>query len=475
MLMRRAPFFAILSAGLLSVAGLLRAGDSPPVDFDNGRDASGIIEHARKQGRLRYALPLDPIKEAGPQPAGLETLPALPEPSIEVETTGRLELPTGTGCEQDPGKDDPGGETPSLCAASKAATRNLKAAALVPVTGPYEPLPRDNPEYKESIALRERIIGDVGVTGTIPPPVREALLNRWNLLDAKRTELIQAARPLDTDDERLSRFARRLNVWLDRINQRRTVLNANAATYNRLCLGRPLPDDEFRQCEAYRSRFNNCVDRHNASLGERNRLAGVWQSGKQCLESRGIPFREMVANWANRTVKIWNLDATKALAGGCRKVKSVRITPANPVPLRTGGDTLTLQGFPVHEEGEGSPCPIVSWEWSKFSDDGDIGTLTPLSDPSMAQLVTGPREGVGSVILKVTDSMKNTAERAVPVRVSAAVDTCELDALASHPRVRDICVYKCAGSRPSGPLDVYGMPDPANPGQLKCRPFILQP
>lgn len=468
--MRRIPF----SAALLLLAGILRAGDSPEIDFNNGRDASGIIEHARKQGRLRYALPLDPIEEAGPQPAGLETLPALPEPSIEVETTGKLPLPTGTGCEQDPGKDDPGGETPSLCAVSKAASRNLKATMLVPITGPYEPLPRDNPEYKDSIVLRERLMGDVGKTGPVPPPVRDALLNRWNLLDAKRTELIRAARPLDTDDERLSRFARRLNVWFDRIMQRKAVLDANAATYNRVCLGRPLPEDEFRQCEAYRSRFNSCVDRHNASLRERNRLAGVWQSGKECLVRRGVPFREMVANWANRTVKPWISDAIKALEGSCRKVKSVRITPANPVPLRTGGDTLTMQGFPVHEEGEGSPCPIVDWKWDKFNDQGDIGTLLPLPEPSMTQLVTGPREGVGSVILTVTDSMKNTAERAVPVRVSAAVETCDLDGPSSHPHVNDFCVYKCPG-RPSGPLSVYGMPDIANPGKMICRPFILKP
>lgn len=469
--MRRIPF----SAALLLLAGLLRAADSPPVDFDNGRDASGIIEHARKQGRLRYALPLDPIEEAGPQPAGLDSLPALTEPAIEVETTGKLPLPIGTGCEQDPGADDPGGETPSLCAVSKAASRSRGATTLVPITGPYEPLPRDNPEYKESLALRERIIGDVGVTGPIPPPVREALLNRWNLLDAKRTELILAARPLDTDDERLSRFARRLNVWFDLIMQRKAVLDANTATYNRLCLGRPLPDDEFRQCEAYRSRFNSCVDRHNASRRERNRLVGVWQSGKQCLEARGVPFREMVANWANRTVKPWISDAIKALAGDCDAVKRVNMSPPNPTDLMTGGDTLRMQGFPVHEGNGENPCPIKKWDWKKVPRRGDIGTLTEASEPSMATLVTGPQEAFGAVDLVVTDSKGNTGPGSVVVTVKSALQTCALIEEVSHPRVRNRCEYRCRNSRPWGPLDVYGMPDIANPGEMICRPFILDP
>lgn len=469
----------LLCAGLLSLTGVLRAGDAATVDFEENRDSSGIVEQARRQGRLRYASPLAAIRGVDEDPSGVwssPSSPGLPEsdasPMPGVGTTGNLGLPAETGCERHPpSKDDPQGETPSLCVATSSPTVVRKSVAA-PITGPYEPLPRDNPEYAESVQLRDRINGGVGKLAPVPPPVRDALLSRWNQLDARRSELIQAARPLDADDERLSAFAARLRLWSDRIWQRRAILEANLATYNRLCLGRPLPEDEFRQCNDYRIRFNKCVDAHNASVDERSRLVGIGQDGLRCLRSRGDAFRVQVTNWINLTVKPWIVDAKKALEeGDCEAVKSVNITPRNPPPLRAGGETLTLQGFPVHEEGK-NPCPIKDWKWDKVNSEGDIGSLT--DEESIARLVTGPNEAVGSVVLTVTDSKGNARERAVPVRVRASVETCRLEAGISHPHVKNVCAYLCPdGSRPAKPLDDYGIPDPSNPGDLMCRPFIL--
>lgn len=468
----------VLCAVLLPLAGVLRAGDAEKVDFNRDRDSSGIVEHARQQGRVRYALPLAAIMGVEEDSADIwsathplaEVVPDSAPRSV-VDAAGKLPLPSGTGCEQHPPSgDDPGGETPSLCAAA-ASSSTVKTAALAPITGPYEPLPRDNPEYRESVALRDQINGGVGKRAPVPPPVRDALLNRWNQLDTRRSELILAARPLDADDERLSAFATRLRLWSDRIWQRRAILEANLATYNQLCLGRPLPEDEYKQCDSYRLRFNSCVDAHNASVRERSRLVGIGQDGLRCLESRGNSFRTQVVNWVNLTVKPWIVDARKALEESCDPVKSFRITPRNPPPLKVGGEVLTLRGFPVHEAGT-NPCPIKDWKWDKVNSEGDIGALS--DEESIARLTSGPNEAVGSVVLTVTDSMNNTAERAVPVRVRALVETCDLDAASSHPHVRYICTYRCPdGSRPAGSLDDYGIPNPVSPGELMCRPAIL--
>ena len=179
-------------------------------------------------------------------------------------------------------------------------------------------------------------------------------------------------------------------------------------------------------------------------------------------------------NWASLRIKPWITDARKAIENACDPVKKVRLVPANPPPIRTGGDILTLRGFVVY--GGDKPCPIVRHTWTKLNSTGDIGNLVEDSaDQTLATLTTGIMEAVGAVVLEVQDSQDNVERGSSVVTVSASVRTCELNKLASHPFVKNFCQYICVNSTPSGPLDDFGIPDPTDPSGLKCRPFVLQP
>lgn len=467
--MRRQEVFAVLLAGLICAATSSLAGD-PAVDFNNGRDKSGIVEAAVKKGKKRWANPLAKINEPSNKFVELDGLPrrtsveARIEPS-EPASQGRLPLPTGVACDQlPPSSDDPGGGTPALCAPSKARQPSIEnpAAKTVPITGPYEPIPRDNPDYQDALALKSQLEG-VGVAkpidriGAIPPPIRDGLLSRWPPLDSKRTELIGAARPLDADDEALSRFAFRLNVWLDNIFQRRRILESQGGEYDRLCLGRPLPDDEFAQCKAYQSRLNSCIGSHNASLSERNRLAGVWQDGKNCLLTRGGAFRARVINWVNDIVRPWTEDVRKALANSCDPLVSVTATAAPPTigPRKNS----VLSAIPKYSNsGPGSkPCP-TTYKWTP-SQTG-MGLLITPSDRQQTTFQSSGMPGSQDFRVAATDNF-STKVGGVVVTVAGGV-RCLVERHYDPGEDTTTCNYSCP---------FHGVFSQTHAGDVPCPEF----
>lgn len=462
--------WALAAACLAFSVGPLEAGDTLKVDFDNGGDSTGIVEHARRQGRMRRApvpLPMSEIK----QPEDLERLGLLMgfarehkfvPPQAESPKMGRLPLPSGVACDQMPvSKDDPGGPTPSLCIAGKDRSRHEVAPSntnFVPVTGPYEPLPRDNQDYKESVELKPQLgpVGDVIKSASPdmlskfagpfpPPPIRGPLHVRWNEFDTMRTNFIADARRLDADDEAQSQFAYRLNKWLDNIRARKPVLDYQLSEYNRLCMGRQLPDDEFRQCKDFVTRYNNCVRAHNASLAERDRLAGVWQDNKRCLQSRGDAFRAQIVNWANVKIKPWLSDAKAAIAAACNRLRALELLPVNP-KVATGGKALIFRAW-AYFEGEAKQCP-VSYLWSA---DPAIGSLAVSPGSQLvATLTSGPSEAVGKVIVEGVDTTGEKRRAESLVSVVDLVQVCEVERVDCRPSgelIINECNYYCCGDK----------------------------
>jgi hypothetical protein len=412
--------------------------------------------------------PLPKLEERLPE---LEALRLL-HPAVEnyqalkfrepVLPKGRLPLPTLACDQMPPSGDDPGGETPSLCLDAKSAKRGESAGQsgtnFAPITGPYEPLPRDNEEYRQSIDLKEKLgTAGEGIVATvsllpsgkdrsIPGHVRNALLTRWFALDQERTNLIIAARPLDSDDEALYRFAVRINTWYDRIVARKRVLDSNISDYNRLCLGRQLPRDEFEQCEAYRIRGNKCVDSHRASLAENERLVGVWQSGKKCLEARGTDFRTWVLNWINQVIKPWIGDTTQALENACDRLISLSATATPPVITPRGSSTFAA--IPKYADTGEKPCP-TKFMWDPFG--SAIGQINSQRDQVVTFTSSGQR---GTQQFRVEAADDFSAKVAGVVVTVAGGKLCPVDRTYDREENKTHCVYRCAV--PTTPLTFTG-------------------
>lgn len=436
------------------------ANDKHNIDFDKGVDGTGIIEKAQKQGRMRRARPLHPLLELIKQSPELESIRLRYPAAGNVDAAefkepatpkGRLPLPT-LGCDRmPPGRDDPGGATPSLCITNKQNNQARLAPSspnFGPVTGPYEPLPRDNEEYKQSITLKEKLgtageglvaavaALESGKDRSIPGPVRNALLTRWFALDQERTNLIIASRPLDADDEALSQFASRLNTWLDRIRARKQILDSNVSDYNRICLGRPLPEDEFKQCEDFRLRYKSCAEAHNASLAERNRLTGLWQDNRKCLEARGTDFRTAVLNWMNQIIKPWINDTTQALENACDRLVSVSAAaqPATIAPRKIAA----LIARPMYADSGEKPCP-TRFLWKP--EVSVLGNLSSYNKPS-ATFGSNGKRGTQGFQVEASDDFSS---KVAPTQVTIAGGMKCLVERTPKPDEEDkaICTYSC--------------------------------
>lgn len=447
---------AVLTAAALLSANLSFAEDHK-VDFNSGIDRSGIIETAGRQKKQRWAKPLAKIQDFSTKFVDLDNLP---RPAQSAPTTPTIATsaakdaffpPSAVACDQmPPSSDDPGGGTPALCGKKRRTdSASSPAANVVPITGPYEPLPRDDKDYQDAVWLKSQIEG-IGVVngvptakGSIPPPVRDGLLNRWPPLYSKRTELIAQARPLDADDEALSRFAYRLNVWLDNIKRRKPILDSQLAQYNSGCLGRPLPEDEYRQCESYRLRFNDCVARHNASLSERNRLADVWYQGKSCLTTRGNSFRARVTDWVIGLVRPWATDARAALAKACDPLVSVAATatPATILPRKTS----TLNAEPKYSSSgpDSKPCP-TKFKWKPLAT--GRGALNSDSEQSVTFTSSGER---GSQDFRVEASDDFSTKVAGTIVKIAGGTICRVTRTYDPTDDKTTCVYHCTQPTPT--------------------------
>ncbi|MBI5594587.1 MAG: hypothetical protein HY928_00710 [Elusimicrobia bacterium] len=340
-------------AFILGALAVARATE-PDVRFDQGTDASGIIERAKETGRPRRFEPRPPTPLLEPIPflpgwkfsSGGETnrgndVGPLPP---QAEDKRRLPLPKQTGCDiYPPENDDPDRQAPAvdLCTASVDDSHpGSMRSAFDPLTGPYEPLVTEDGDYKKALALKEKLgTGGEGFRGSIRsllsdkrvyPPARELLLTRWDKdIAAPRANLIAIARPLDVDDERLFGFAKRLDAWFSLIKKRFDLLVSERNELNRLCGGRQLPNDELAQCNAYNDKLNACAGRHNKSNQAREAMRVIGQKSLGCLQGKGKSFRDKVNEWV-KGILVWIGLANTALDGNDNTCDRTRITVANP-------------------------------------------------------------------------------------------------------------------------------------------------
>lgn len=330
--MRRIATFIVMSFLALTTS-LLMANDKHGIDFDKGTDATGIIEHAKEQGRMRHARPLHQVLDEGELPRELARLgvarvvPSLPQETSNSQGIDKrpLPLPNKVACDEYPiSEDDSGGSIPSLCGKGVSldgAVVLTGKPAVTPVTGPYQPIVRDDPDYKRALYLKGQLEGGAGFHNhvniiSMGVPGSGPVLAQFPAIAARYDQYWKTSVALDRDDESLSVFADRLNAWYGKIQARRKLFASHKQTYKQLCEGRQLPRDEQIQCDAYANRFNDCVDVHNASLSKLQGLIQVWKDQRACLQSKGDSFKSSFLDWVKNTVRSWIGQATKVLEDG---------------------------------------------------------------------------------------------------------------------------------------------------------------
>lgn len=395
--MRRAITF--LSVSCLFAVGVIWAGNTPALDFDKQVDSTGIVEHAKQQGQMRRGLPRQlalhdwelpvEILKAG---KNADHLVAKPESSVVDNPTQKapLPLPRTVACDEYPtDRDDPGGPTPSLCGKGKLSIiheSQTRISPLSPVTGPYQPIVRDNPEYQQALSLRTQLEGGVGLTVLGGPvsagiPGSGPLLAEFPAMAAHYDQAFKMAVALDRDDESLSDFADRIISWDNRMRARSNRLDTDGEIYDRLCLSHPVPPDEKKQCDAYVARYNQCVRAHNASLQKLRALAKVWQDQKACLQAKGDSFKSSFADWIKTTVLSW-IGRAKKVADDGYDCKLTRIEKINNNPRWAVHCSYACKSRP------GEHCGIA-WAWDHDPNIGEImavcpdfSTIPPVSCPA---------------------------------------------------------------------------------------------
>lgn len=441
---------------LLSAQLAFAADDSPKVNFDQGVDASAILERAREKSGVSGLPPLQPLLQR-------ESLPELDKISIPaslVEAFVSLPEPATKACDNwDPDQDGRGSgkscaksEEPNSCP-EKITVHSLLPKSIqkikIPkgvILGPFRPLPDQSAVYRDGLGWRQKI-------DPLPAPVRDPLVRDWNGIESNRSGLINDGSNLDVEDEALYADAVRINIWRDRIDARAVVFNQWLPQYNQQCLGRPLPPDEFKTCKNWADRYNGCVNRHNASVQRYNAAVAAWKSAYASLNSRGGVFISRVQDWEILRIKPFIEQAKKALEAKCDKLVGMEIFPAAPPPVQVGGGTLDFFATPAFASPGDNPCP-VSYLWTTKNTSGNIGTL--LIDPKdqkHATLTSGKDPAQGLVIVDGKDTMGATAAASAPVTVVKGALQCKLLFHSCNPEgppYEVVCSYDCCGTPAEG-------------------------
>jgi hypothetical protein len=308
----------LLAAGGLG-AVLPAAAQQKKVDFDSGKDDTGIIAQVKKEGSLRYANPLRTLDARSTLPAGL--VPAkkgsVHKRSAHVVERG-LDLPSSVPCDSyPPSADDPGGATPDFCGSGAAGRSSAQRKAASATT--YASWVESNSDYAEALSLKSQLEGggvgfrSGGVSSLASVPGAGPILDRWPPIASQHGTYLNQAGLLDGQGDSFSAFTARLNNWGGKIQARLDEAKTDTDQYNAACLGRPLPPDEYQACNAYKAGFDQCVSAHNASQQQFQSLVQIWNNNKQCLQSSGDSFVKTFLDWITSVVKPWASDAKKAL------------------------------------------------------------------------------------------------------------------------------------------------------------------
>ena len=221
--------------------------EPPKLDFDQGVDAAQILKDIRQQ------IPLEPIDKTLLIPA----LSATKEPDFVI-----------TG-----------------------AVIGMDLRARIDQSEPY----RTAAQYPPLIE-------------NLPPEVRDPLKAEWAGISTIWTGLTSEADGLEGEDDRLYARAEALDRNAQRLERQGQTLKNEIDNFNRQCVGRPLPPDEYQTCLRWRDNLQQRIRGHNAEVEQHNNAVFQWRSEVTDLRRRAgtesAAGKQKASPWLPRVIGV---------------------------------------------------------------------------------------------------------------------------------------------------------------------------
>lgn len=347
--MHRSSILAALS--LILSAQFVIAADDSKVDFDQGVDASAILNKARDLAAKRLT-PIPLVKRQFLKLKKTKLMVAGPGQYQPVSPliTGSVGYPLGVNLRVDP-----------------------KYLALDPAT--LNPLETE-----------------------------------WSEITAARSDLLSQASGWEGENEQLYVDGQQLDRDLAILQRRQTDLNIEIGQYNQACTTRPLPPDEYQRCVSWRDSLIRRKAQLETDITQYNEGVKSWNQRSSVIFNRRGTLVEWIEGWERR-IQQWIETAKKAMAAACRPVDHLESRPSS-ASVFTGGFTAAFEvrAFFKSEPKDAPPCP-VEYLWSLEVHPpippGPFGTLSPLKGPTTV-FTSGNFPGLGTVVVQELNSGKGT-------------------------------------------------------------------
>lgn len=343
--MRLNPALAVLPI-LLSAQFGFASDDSPKVNFDQGVDASELLQRARELA----AKQLTPI------------------PPVERKL---LKVKKRTKAVAGPGQYQP---VSPLITGSAAYPLGVNL--------------RTDPKY---LAL--------------DPAVLKPLETDWTDITAVRSDLLSQASGWEGDNEQLYLDGQQLDRDLAGLRRRQSDLNTEIAQYNQACTTHPLPPDEYQRCVSWRDSLIRRKSQLESDITQYNGRVDSWNQRSSAIFERRKTLVVLIDGWERR-IQQWIEAAKKAMEAVCRPLKEIDIEP-KLVRVPTGGTPVLFDARPIfnNEPQDAPACPIdFSWFLQAEPEDPalSIGVITSKSGRTTKFI---PGKGAGRGVLSVKDEL----------------------------------------------------------------------
>lgn len=330
----------IVAAALLSSSQFSSASDdTPKVNFDQGVDASALLQRARE----------------------LAAKQVTPIPRVERKLLKLKRKNTVAG---------PGQYQPVSPLITSSASYPLGVNLRV------------DPKYP-----------------ALDPAVLKPLEADWTDITAVRSDLLSQASIWDGGNEQLYRDGEQLDQDLAGLELRRTNLNTEIDQFNQACPNRPLPPDQYKKCVAWRDDLIRRKSQLESDITQYNGRVNSWNQRSSAIFQRRGTLVGLIEGWERR-IQQWIETTRKAMEAVCRKPYQIAVKP-DPENVPAGGISRPFEAMVYFRENpvDAPECPLdLSWTFEQHPEipNTSIGTISPRSGERTI-FTSGNFTGLGNI------------------------------------------------------------------------------
>lgn len=204
----------------------------------------------------------------------------------------------------------------------------------------------------------------------LDPVDRDPLMAAWKEINTIRAALLSEADSLEKEDLRLYERAVVIDRNADRLNLRAEKLSAEIDNFNRQCTGRPLPPGEYEACLRWQNDLTRRLREHEAEVLQHNKNVEKWRAEaadfrkRVGTSSKGTPKQKNVSflgrGLAWEHLKIGPFSNTSAAAARRSNVTRVTIEAQGRNPPVQKSVSLVTKEPVCKSVGEGMLGNLLS-------------------------------------------------------------------------------------------------------------------